>query len=410
MANRSANATIKGYFYQFDHTIVTLLEATTPQASVVVEGIEDIDLNDENESTFVQCKYYEGSEYNHSVIKDAVIQMVKHFYSAGCPNVSIFKYRLYGHYKNGQAKLPANFDIAFLKKNFLTFENKKVTTKVHEQLGISDAQLTNFRSLLEIDLNAPSYDDQQKKIMKLLVSQIPGCKADDAEVFYYPNAINVIQTLAIRADANDRKITKAHLISKVNRKEIVFDLWLRQKFGDEYYAKSIKRKYFKFSSTKVPKASRIFVVDITDEFELSKGVTLLSKIGISFSHVEHKRTPQQDRFCPYILLRGIEQQDLISLKESLLKQGIKFIDGYPFHGSAFSPAHLTSDPTRENQIQLKFLPVPEQLAPVLSAITGSVIEVFDFFKTSPLDTAYVPQGITHHTIKVDSTYFISEVL
>jgi len=410
MTNRSANATIKGYFYQFDHTIVRLLEATTPQASVVVEGIEDIDLNDGNESVFVQCKYYEGSEYNHSVIKDAVIQMLRHFHATGCPNDSTFKYRLYGHYKDGQTKLPADFDIAFLKKSYLTYEHKKTTNKVHEELGVSDAQLASFRGLLEIDLKAPSYEDQQKKIIKLIVTQIPGCRADDAEVFYYPNAINVIQSLAIRADANDREITKEKFVSEVNRKEIVFNLWLRQKFGDDYYAKSIKRKYFKFSSTKVPKASRIFVIDMTDEFELSKAVTLLSKIGKSFSHVEHKRTPQQDRFCPYILLRGIEQQDLVSLKESLLMQGIKFVDGYPFHGSAFSPAHLTAAPTHENLIRLKFVPAPEQLAPVVSAIAGSVIELFDFFKTSPLETAYAPQGITHHRIKIDSTYFISEVL
>ncbi len=410
MTNRSANATIKGYFYQFDHTIVKLLEATSPQTSVVVEGIEDIDLNDGNESIFVQCKYYEGSEYNHSLIKDAVIQMLRHFRAAGCPNDSIFKYRLYGHYKDGQTKLPADFDIAFLKKNYLTYEHKKITNKVHEELGVSDAQLACFRSLLEIDLKAPSYEDQQKKIIKLLVAQIPGCKVDDAEVFYYPNAINVIQALAIRADANDREITKEKFVSEVNRKEIVFNLWLRQKFGDDYYAKSIKRRYFKFSSTKVPKASRIFVIDMTDEFELSKAVTLLAKIGNSFSHVEHKRTPQQDRFCPYILLRGIEQQDLVSLKGSLFMQGIKFVDGYPFHGSAFSPAHLTAAPTNENLIRLKFIPVSEQLTPVVSAITGSVIELFDFFKTTPLETTYAPQGVSHHKIKVDSTYFISEVL
>ena len=286
MTKRSANATIKGYFYQFDHTIVRLLEATTPQASVVVEGIEDIDLNDGNESIFVQCKYYEGSEYNHSVIKDAVIQMLRHFYMAGCPN-DIFKYRLYGHYKDGQSKLPADFDIAFLKKNFLTYEHKKITCKVHQELGISDAQLATFRTLLEVDLKALSYEDQQGKIIKLLVTQIPSCKADDAEVFYYPNAINVIQALAIRADANDREITKEKFVSDINRKDVVFNLWLKQKFGDDYYAKSIKRKYFKFSSTKVPKASRIFVIDINDEFELSKAVTLLAKIGNSYSHVAY---------------------------------------------------------------------------------------------------------------------------
>src|SRR5450830_352817 len=106
MVNRSANATIKGYFYQFDHTIERLLEAATPQSTIVVEGIEDIDLDDGDDSALVQCKYYEGSEYNHSVIKDAVIQMLRHFHSKGCPPAQEFRYRIYGHSKGGQDKLP----------------------------------------------------------------------------------------------------------------------------------------------------------------------------------------------------------------------------------------------------------------------------------------------------------------
>lgn len=85
MTNRSATATIKGYFYQFDQTIVRLLEATK-HGSITVEGVEDIDLDDGEVSAFVQCKYYEGTEYNHSVIKEAVVHMLRHFHAAGCPS------------------------------------------------------------------------------------------------------------------------------------------------------------------------------------------------------------------------------------------------------------------------------------------------------------------------------------
>lgn len=410
MINRSAHATIKGYFYQFDHTIVRLLGAATPQSSVVVEGIEDIDLDDGDDSAFLQCKYYEGSKYNHSLIKDAVIQMLRHFHAAGCPIDQRFKYQVYGHYKEGQEKLPAAFDLDFIKKNFLTYTQAKVTHEVHTELGVSDAQLASFRSRLEINLGAPSYDEQQEHVIKLLVSQIAGCDSEDAKVFYYPNAINEIQALAIQANVKDRKITKARFVAAVNRKEIVFSLWLQQKFGDDYYAKLIKRKYFRFASTKVPKASRIFVIDMTDEFDLPKAVALLVKIGTSLSHVEHTRTPPQDRFCPYILLRGLAPQDLVSLKGSLWKQGIKFEDGYPFNGSAFTPEYLAAAPTKENLIRLKFIPAAEQLAAVVSAITGSVVEVFDFFKASPLEVGYVPAGVSHQAIKVDGTYFINEVL
>ena len=84
-------------------------------------------------------------------------------------------------------------------------------------------------------------------------SQIPGCQQEDAEAFYYPNAINVIQSLAIQADVNARKITKARFIAEVNRKDLVFSVWLRKKFGDEYYARAVKKKYFRFPlSTSFP--------------------------------------------------------------------------------------------------------------------------------------------------------------
>lgn len=56
MADRSAHATIKRYFYQFDKTILELLEATSPDFSIVVEGIEDIDLTDGSAESLIQCQ------------------------------------------------------------------------------------------------------------------------------------------------------------------------------------------------------------------------------------------------------------------------------------------------------------------------------------------------------------------
>lgn len=410
MSNRSAHATIKGYFYQFDHTIVSILNASTPQSRIVVEGIEDIDLDDGNYSALVQCKYYEGTTYNHSVIKDAVIQMLRHYSTAGCPMDQGFNYRVYGHYKAGQEKLPADFDLEFLKRNFLTYRRESVAHEVHTELGIDDTQLANFRSQLDIDLYAPSYDDQQSDVIRLLVSQIPGCNADDAKVFYYPNAINVIQSLAIQADVNARKITKARFVKEVNRKEVVFSLWLREKFGNDYHAKLIKKKFFKFASTKIPKASRVFIIDVTGEFSVPDFTGLLVKIGTTFSHVEHTRTPQSDRFCPYILIRGLSEDDLVSLKVNLFKQGVNFNDGYPFKGSDFCPDHLVTEPSKENRIRLKFIPAVDHLAPIISKIKGSVVEIFDFYKDLPVESQYLPTGECHNTIKVDSAYFINEVL
>jgi hypothetical protein len=409
MKDRSATATIKGYFYQFDQTIVRLLEASA-NASITVEGIEDVDLIDEDDSAFVQCKYYEGTEYIHSVIKDAVIHMLRHFHAASCPSNQIFKYRLYGHYKGGQHKLVHPLTEAFLKDNFLTYTHDRVEHKVHEELSITPAQLISFLALLEIDVNAPSYEEQQKKIVKLLINEISGCTDADAETFYYPNAINVIQSLAVEANEEKRKITRVDFIKATNRKEMIFSNWLHQKFGADYYAKMIRKKFFKFITTKMPKASRIFVIDMHGEYEIHKAAGMLKKLSDFFSHKELVRTSPHDRFCPYILLRGLASNELIELKANLWKQGIRFNDGYPFQGADFSETLLVANPTKENLWRVKFIPSEDKLASTVDAILGSAIEIYDLYKIAPLDNALIPKGNTYHPIKCSSSYFIQEVI
>lgn len=409
MTDRSATATIKGYFYQFDQTIIRLLNASK-HASVTVEGIEDIDLDDGNDSAYVQCKYYEGTEYNHSVIKEAVIHMLRHFYAAGCPSGQVFKYRLYGHYKSGQHKLKLPLTDEFLKENFLTYKQDKVEHKVHEELGISGAQLATFRSLLDIDVTALSYAEQQAKLLALLVSEISGCSAFDAQSFFYPSAINVIQGLAIQADETKRKITKEWFLQEINRKDVVFSAWLREKFGADYYARLVRRKYFYFGKTRMPKASRFFVIDMAGEYEVNKATQMLVRMGAFFSHKELVRTPATDRFCPYVLLRGLSPAELVELKKSLWKQGVAFNDGYPFQGAEFSPASLAADPTKENLWRIKLIPGDDQLAPTIAAATGSIIEVYDFYKATPLDGSHLPKGNVPHRIKSSGSYLLQEVI
>jgi len=409
VTDRSATATIKGYFYQFDQTIVQLLEATK-HGSISVEGVEDIDLDDGDASAFVQCKYYEGTDYNHSVVKDAVIHMLRHFHAAGCPSDQTFRYRLYGHYRSGQHKLALPLTDEFLKEHFLTYAKGKQSHEVHEELAITDAQLCAFRALLDIDVNAQSYDDQQAKVLKLLVSEIPECSTGDALNFFYPVAINVVQGLAIEASEAKRKITKDQFLKAVNRKEVVFSAWLREHLGRQYFARMIRRRYFYFGRTKMPKAARFFVIEMTDEHELDKATSMLIRIGLFFSHKELQRTPAADRFCPYVLLRGVTTAQLIELKASLWTQGVAFNDGYPFQGAEFSPSMLAAAPSKETLWTIKFVPDEQQLAPTIAACIGSLVEVYDFYRNSPLDGTLVPRAKGLHSIKSKSAYLLQEVM
>ena len=63
--DRSAVDTIKGYFYQFDFYILKILSSTNDLDEFTIEGIEDVDIETSQGLTAVQCKYYEGTEFNY---------------------------------------------------------------------------------------------------------------------------------------------------------------------------------------------------------------------------------------------------------------------------------------------------------------------------------------------------------
>ena len=93
-------------------------------------------------------------------------------------------YCLYGYFQSGQHKLLPSIDIVFLKENFLTYSEKKVTYEHHIKHGLSDADLTEFLSILKIDINAQEYHVQLEKIFERLMKQF-SCSKFEAEIFFY---------------------------------------------------------------------------------------------------------------------------------------------------------------------------------------------------------------------------------
>lgn len=120
MTDRSAVDTIRGYFYQFDLSILSILQLTSPKDSVEIECTEDIDIRTATAVTATQCKYYAKTEYNHSVIKDAVKHMLSHFKESLAGTKPKVYYSIKGYYASGHGKMDGGIDVEFLKKNFLT--------------------------------------------------------------------------------------------------------------------------------------------------------------------------------------------------------------------------------------------------------------------------------------------------
>jgi len=98
---RSADYTIQGFLYQFNHTLAELLKAAD-EAEITIEGIvEDIEVATFSGTKAIQCKYHETQDkYTPSILYDPLLQMMKHFKSNP---VAKIKYHLFAHFPNNPA-------------------------------------------------------------------------------------------------------------------------------------------------------------------------------------------------------------------------------------------------------------------------------------------------------------------
>ena len=88
--SRSAHHTLAGYHYQFDKSILAILTAAGADLPVTLEGIEDIDVDDEA----IQCKYHAAQKYTRSAIKKPLLAFLDHYSKS---NTGL-RYTLYAHF------------------------------------------------------------------------------------------------------------------------------------------------------------------------------------------------------------------------------------------------------------------------------------------------------------------------
>ncbi len=256
--DRTAVDTIKGYFYQFDFYIFKILSSTNDFDEFTIEGIEDVDIDTPQGLTAVQCKYYEGTEFNYSKISNAVRLMLEYFVDHR--NVSFF---LYGHYKSGQDKLEKTISIDRLKSKFLTYKRGNKKYELHVEKGLSDDELSLFLNHLHIDINALSIEEQLCEVYKLIKKEFK-FKTDVESYLSYAIGLNIVRELSTSKDIGHRKITRGKFIDKIkNTKKDCLDIWFKKRVSEDVYCASIKRKYF--ASYNISPRERFFIIDATGE-------------------------------------------------------------------------------------------------------------------------------------------------
>jgi hypothetical protein len=256
--NRVANYTIKGFLYQFNVTLLTILDSSEDSV-VTVEGlIEDIDIIGNNQVTAIQCKYHESVDrFTLSSIYEPILQMMLHFINNPRQNIS---YSLYAHFPNESIG----------EKQLTIEELRKIIESSDESLKKYTSQLKNnfdinaFHKQFKLKIGA-AYDktveDVQNKFTQI------GMDPGDIDVLIYPNAITIIGDLSIQTDEIKRKITKAELIATLRSKRtIAISRWAA---ALKSYSKLLlaKRKQLKANLDNNVRLRHIFISQELEQFK-----------------------------------------------------------------------------------------------------------------------------------------------
>ena len=319
MSNRSADATILGYRYQFDYSIKKILEQTDNLSEIELEGLEDIDILTQDITHLHQCKYYSGTEYNPSVIKQAITSMFNHFQANKDGN---FRYYLYGHFKNGADKF--SNDIEYLK-------NRLLDTSL-----IDEDEIKDFHFRLNINVNADEFTQQEESIIELLTGHFPRYENTEfIKSVYLANSRNII--IEKCSNRNNRKITKKQFLEQLISSETIIRNNILLINNNNYIAlikKNIKNLLKLSGTSNKNPATRFIILDINDReldaFGISIFNNLLMKLHSKFSST--KCTRETEYFYPYFIFVNLTPEKIIELKQDLYLNNKFVIDGILFNG------------------------------------------------------------------------------
>lgn len=393
--NREAIDTIKGYYYQFDYSILQLLQADE-KTQIHIEGIEDIDITNIDMKTAIQCKYYAGTAYNHSVIGKPLRSMLKHFSKNKYLNL---RYKIYGYYSKGQEKLPNDIDIEFAKKKFFSYSKNSEKIELHKTLKLNDEEIEMFLSKLTIDIHAMEFDIQNKYILEEFSRQL-NCSSKESEHFYN-NSLRFIRNIAVKRNREDRVIFKSDFLNQINNKNELFNLWYLGNRGIESYCQKIKSLYF--SEINLSPFSRFFLIESNSLATQVEIKSILIKLSKRMSKLSKR---EANPFCPYVYLYNIDDEKLLNVKKRLQNDGIDFLDGHDFKDADFNCKSICKKPNYNNQIQMKIINNLENLEEILLELDNTR-EIYQFYFNAPF---YSNDEHKHIVLPITSINDLSQII
>lgn len=325
---RVATAAIRGYAYQFDKTVLEVLNAADG-VTVTVEGCEDIDLWSADEGTAVQCKYHEAGKFSLAAIRKPLLLMLEAF--AGGEELD---YRLYAHYGGQKAgTVPSALTVEELKESLTEQKRKPEAATIRHYDSFDDAKLAAFVERLTIE-TGPSLSEQRERVAATLAESL-GCSAEDVADLYYPNAFVSVMQMAMNPDCDQRTTTRSTFLTIINTRPVLFTRWHREFHGQARYVAAIRRRIAALGLLD-PRTPRALVLGSDevgsgcDAIQLTDLVVHVAALGFGPGRLRSAK--------PWSFLFDAPDDTLRELKVNLIRRGVVFNDGFEsleFSASAF---------------------------------------------------------------------------
>jgi hypothetical protein len=382
---RDATATIQGYVFQFDSTILSLCNLP-PGSSLDVEGIEDFDVIKADMAELFQCKYYEATRLTPATLRDAVLPMLKGFLKLNSTERHGRRFHLYGYFKDS---IPGDSQVTLTQLQQALTRRETISTSSHsryrevniqDELGATDTELQQFADQLTIHITGKAADHRQKTIDTL--RRTCSVSSPEAQLYVYPSARTLVSTIACEADIAKRRISRTDFISQIFPSRAVFNHWMLREQGEQAFCRAMRHEYF--SDRNVDAVHRAFIVDASLLATDAECLALCHTLRHKWSSHQVRRKPDAERYAPMVIFRDLPSSRLIALKCALQNDGACFVDGYPFLGAPFSPEHALRPQTFENKLSLRILASIEELSRVFTSIRGEKV-AFDFYRIDPTE-------------------------
>jgi hypothetical protein len=321
MTTRAADATIKGYYYQFDTSILKLLELRTNVDTITIEGIEDIDINTATDATTIQCKYLSKPRFINSAVREPITLMLDHFVNPATPNN--YNYVLYAHFENETPGSEPTIDLAKLKE-ILTYTENKVEKQHHTDNGITDPKLNAFIKQFKF-VFGKEFGIQQQEVIQKLKTKF-NCSDFEADTLYYNNALRIVIDKAIKKTTSQRVISKADFITGIDCSKKLFNEWFIKLRSKKEYLK-LAAQGLKTTRALDPIRTKVIVIGneilTADNSELpieSFIENLVSKYYKLNSALRNAK--------PLTVVLDCDSTTLISIKRVLINIELSFNDGH----------------------------------------------------------------------------------